>query len=175
MKTICLLLYYLFASRLPASSTRYTKWCSSVRRILLKRVFKNCGTHVNIEKGAYIGKGSNISIGDYSGIGINCRLYGTVSIGKDVMMGPEVIILSSNHDFSDISKPMRLQGKSQERPVVIGNDIWIGTRAIIFPGVKIGDGAIIGAGSIVTHNVDSYAIVAGNPAKVIRYRNKQTE
>ena len=91
------------------------------------------------------------------------------------MMGPEVVILSFNHDFSDIGKPMRLQGKAQEKPVVIGNDVWIGTRAIILPGVRIGDGAIIGAGSIVTHDVDPYAIVAGNPAKTIRFRNRQTE
>ena len=62
------------------------------------------------------------------------------------------------------------QGSTEERPVVIGNDVWIGGRVIILPGVKIGDGAIVGAGSVVTRDVSEYDIVAGNPARVIKNR-----
>ncbi len=65
---------------------------------------------------------------------------------------------------------MREQGYSEEKQIVVGDDVWLGYGAIILPGVTIGDGAIIGAGTVVTKDVPPYAIVGGNPAKVIRFR-----
>jgi maltose O-acetyltransferase len=65
---------------------------------------------------------------------------------------------------------MNQQGFSQERPVVIGDDVWIGGQVIILPGVKVGSHSIIGAGSVVTKDVPQYAVVGGNPAKVIKFR-----
>lgn len=67
---------------------------------------------------------------------------------------------------------MRLQGDRAPSPVTIHDDVWIGARAIILPGVTISKGAIIGAGAVATNDVPSYAICAGNPARVIRYRNE---
>lgn len=86
------------------------------------------------------------------------------------MMGPDVVILSGGHVFDRTDIPMRLQGGKKSRPTVIGDDVWIGTRAIIMPGVRIGSGVIIGAGAVVTKDVPDYAIVGGVPAKVLRYR-----
>lgn len=86
------------------------------------------------------------------------------------MMAPEVIILSSNHEFKDRSTPMIMQGQRREEPVVICDDVWIGTRAIILPGVKIGSHSIVGAGAVVTKDVPEYSIVGGNPARVIGSR-----
>ena len=68
---------------------------------------------------------------------------------------------------------MNQQGASDFHPVNIGNDVWIGARVTILPGVKIGNGAIIGAGSVVTKDVPDFAIVGGNPARVIKYRNSK--
>ena len=65
---------------------------------------------------------------------------------------------------------MKLQEAAEEKPVIIGNDVWIATRAIILPGVHVGNGAIIAAGSVVTRDVPDYSIVGGNPAKVIKMR-----
>lgn len=65
------------------------------------------------------------------------------------------------------------QGFQEEKPVYIGNDVWIGSRVTILPEVKIGNGCVIGAGAIVTKDVPDYAIVGGNPARVIRYRNQE--
>ena len=65
---------------------------------------------------------------------------------------------------------MMHQGFSVEKPVIIGNDVWIGDRVTILPGVRIGDGCIVGAGAVVTHDIPAFAIAAGNPAKVVRYR-----
>lgn len=86
------------------------------------------------------------------------------------MMGPDVIILTSIHRFDDVLIPMCQQSNSEQRKVTIGDDVWIGTRVIIMPGVTIGNGVVIGAGSIVTKDVPNYAVVAGVPAKIIKYR-----
>ena len=82
----------------------------------------------------------------------------------------DVIIQSTNHLFDSRLTPMRLQGKTEDDPIVIGDDVWIGARAIILPGVHIGRGAIVSAGAVVTDDVPEYAIVAGNPARVIKQR-----
>ena len=86
------------------------------------------------------------------------------------MMGPEVVIYTSGHKHDRLDIPMIEQGSSETYPVIIGNDVWIGRRAIIMPGVTIGDGVIIGAGAVVTKNVEPYVVVAGVPAKVVKKR-----
>ena len=133
------------------------------------------GEGVNIEHGAYFGRGDKVSLGDRSGIGVNARLHGPVTIGADVMMGPDVVIIAMNHGFADVDVPMIDQGHDAAQGVTIGNDVWIGTRVVILAGVTVGDGAVIGAGSVVTKDVPAYTIVAGNPAKVIRDRRDQAE
>jgi maltose O-acetyltransferase len=89
------------------------------------------------------------------------------------MMGPDVMIISRGHNFSRLDIPMMSQGDSDPKLVVFENDVWIGARAIILPGVHIGQGAIVGAGAVVTKDVPPYAIVGGNPAKVIKSRRSE--
>jgi maltose O-acetyltransferase len=174
IRFLCLTVYYCFARYLPASDIRLGLWARPIRRLICKSLFKKAGKNINIEKGAFFGTGSKVEIGDNSGIGVNCQLWGKVKIGKDVMMGPEVIIISANHKFERTDIPMRLQGRYPEECVCIDDDVWIGTRAIIMPGVNIGQGAIIGAASVVTKDVAPNAIVGGNPAEVLKYRNKSS-
>ena len=114
--------------------------------------------------------GGGIFIGSGSGLGVNCSVHGPLRIGENVMMGPDVTILTHTHNIERTDIPMGHQG-SRVSEVVIGNDVWIGMRAIIMPGVKIGNGVVIGAGAVVTKDVPDYAIVGGVPAKIIRYRN----
>jgi maltose O-acetyltransferase len=116
--------------------------------------------------------GAQISLGNNSNISRNSFLVGTISIGDNVMMGPEVTIITSNHEFGDNKRPMVEQGQSNERPIDIGDDVWLGTRVIILPGVKIGSHAIVGAGSVVTKDVPEWCIAGGNPAKVLKNRLK---
>jgi acetyltransferase-like isoleucine patch superfamily enzyme len=85
-------------------------------------------------------------------------------------MGPDVVMMSSSHAFEHLDVPVNQQGSLPRQRITIGNDVWIGTRSIVLPGVTIGDKAVIGAGSVVTKDVPAYAIVAGNPAKIIRYK-----
>ena len=164
------LIYVLFASWLPVSYTpiigKYAQW---LRKICGKLILKSCGKNVNIEKSAIFS--SHVSLGDNSGIGIRASLTGSVQIGNDVMMGPDCTIYSRNHAFDRLDIPMNKQGYLPEKTVVIGDDVWIGGHVIILPGVHIGTGAIVGAGAVVTKDVPDYAIVGGNPAKVIKYRN----
>jgi len=160
---------------LPASDNRFFKFIRPVRRCIAKGLFKYAGENINIEKGAYFGDGSEIEIGDNSGIGINCKISGKITIGKNVMMGPDVIILTKRHKFERTDIPMIKQGYDTPAPVKISDDVWIGTRSIILPGVSISKGVIIGAGSIVTKDVPEYAILCGNPAKVIKYRISDKE
>ena len=85
-------------------------------------------------------------------------------------MGPDVVILTSNHKADRIDIPIGAQGMTGKRKVTIGNDVWIGQRVMIMPGVTIGDGCIIAAGAVVTKDVAPYSIVGGVPARVLKMR-----
>ena len=128
------------------------------------------GVDMNVESEAQIGSGINIQIVNHSGLGINCRINGPVRIGNHVMMDPDVMIIAWNHRFDRTDVPMGQQGEADPEPVVLENDVWIGARAILLPGVTVGQGAIVGAGSVVTKSVPPYAKVAGNPARIFRSR-----
>ena len=162
-------LYFHIAKKMPESfSSKGGAFACRFRVKTAKHFVVSIGKDVNIEKGAAVSEGT--VIGDRSGVGINANLHGPVIIGNDVMMGPECIIYTRNHRFDDITVPMCKQGFSDVKPVTIGNDVWIGGRVIILPGVHIGQGAIIGAGAVVTKDVPDYAVVGGNPARILKYR-----
>ena len=162
-------LYRGFAMHLPISDSRINIFQKKLRGFCGKLILENCGENVNIEKGAMFS--TEVSLGDYSGIGINAQINGKCTIGKYVMMGPNCTVHTRNHAFSDTTKPMMEQGFSEEKEVIIGDDVWIGSNVTILPGVKVGSHSVIGACSVVTKDVPEYAIVAGNPAKVKKYRN----
>ena len=161
--------YELLFRHLPSSMAPICgKLCKSLRALAAKNFIASCGKNVNIEHGATIS--SRLRIGDHSGVGIDCVCGGPITIGENVMMGPECVILTQNHAFDRTDIPMCRQGFQETKSVTIGNDVWLGRRVIILPGVTIGDGAIIGAGAIVTKDIPAYAIAAGNPAVVKKFR-----
>jgi len=172
MRTVFLMLYYFIARHLPSSDSLYSLGAKKIRYFICKGLFDKIGKNVNVEHGAFFGRGQGIGIDDFSGLGINCRVSGPLKIGKYCMMGPDVMIYTSNHQICRLDIPMILQGETAKREVVLEDDVWIGARAIILPGITIHKGAIIGAGAVVTKDVPSYAIVGGNPAKVIKYRTE---
>ena len=159
---------YLFAAHLPASYFWVNFGQKQLRAFCGKMILAKCGKKVNIEKGAEFP--SSVELGDYSGIGVRAQINGKVIIGKHVMMGPDVCIYVRNHAFDRTDIPMDQQGFANERIVVIEDDVWIGARVIILPGVHIGRGAIIGAGAVVTKDVPDYAVVGGNPARILKMR-----
>lgn len=160
---------YSFAKNMPLSSSRINFGSKRIRGFCGKLILKHCGKNVNIEKGARICSG--ISLGDNSGIGENAWLLSDgITIGNDVMMGPDCMMFTSNHRTDNLDIPMWHQGFTEVKPIVIEDDVWIGARVIILQGVTIGRGSIIAAGSVVTKDVEPYSIVGGNPAKLIKKR-----
>jgi len=174
-KVICLGLYYTVARKLPDVPFPGAWLGQTLRRVLAQQIFERCGPHVRINRGANFGTGARIHLGENSSISIDCWVASDTRIGDDVMMAPQVTILSNSHNFTRTDISMRAQGAPPPRPVSIGNDVWIGTRAIILPGVRVGSHCIIGAGAVVTKDVPDWAIVGGNPARVIRYRVSESD
>jgi maltose O-acetyltransferase len=173
MRKVYLLLYYGFAQYLPKSTRPLGRMSMRIRRFLCERIFSSCGKSLVIENGAYFGNGKDFSVGKEVALGTNFKsLTRKVTIGNYLMMAEDVLFLGGGHKYDRLDIPMGHQGDEPKTPLHIDDDVWIGARVMILPGCKhIGTGAIIGAGSVVTKDVPDYAIVGGNPAKVIKYRN----
>lgn len=133
--------------------------------------FNKIGKNNVIGDNFYCSAPHNVSLG--SNIGINKDVildgHGKLTISDDVMIGYRATIMTTNHGFKRLDIPMGKQALFF-KSVFIDEDVWIGAHAIILPGVTIGKGSIIGAGSVVTKNVKPYSIVGGVPAKLIRKR-----
>ncbi len=171
------LFYYGIAQHLPKSTMPVLGQLSKdLRRWCCKHMFAECGPNLNVEKGAYFGNGKDIKAGKYVGLGKNFTMHNRVlTVGDNLMMGEDVMFLGGGHGYDRLDVPMGEQGSKEKTPLYIAGDVWIGARAIILPGCRrIGHGAIVGAGSVVTHDVPDYAIVGGNPAKVIKYRKNDS-
>lgn len=162
--------YYSVLQHLPRSFAPAGQVGFVARRLAAQQMLDACGPEVNVEHGANFGSGKGIRLGARSGIGIDADLHGTITIGDDVMMGPRCTIFSRNHRTDDTSRPMNAQGFEQDKPVVIGDDVWLGANTTILPGVRIGSGSIVAAGAVVTGDVPPYSIVGGVPARVLRSR-----
>lgn len=159
---------YFFAKRMPPSYFPVNLGQKGLRAFCGRLILQSCGKKVNIEKNAVFA--SSVSLGDRSGLGVNCTIGAQTIIGKNVMMGPNVKIYTRNHATDRIDIPMCDQGVQPIKPVLIGDDVWIGDSVIILPGSRIGNGVILGAGCVVRGEIPDYAVVIGNPGKIIRYR-----
>lgn len=169
-RSLCRRIFYLFARKLPPSAGHHGDFYRKIRYFFASRFVAQCGKDVNFEQHARFDP--ELIIGDRSGVGQSCYLSGRIVIGKDVMMGPYCSLMTYSHTHDRIDIPMNQQGFEPEQVMHIGDDVWIGTRVTILPGVNIGSHCIIGAGAVVTKDVPDYAIVGGVPAKVIRYRTE---
>ena len=121
------------------------------------------GAHLQHSYGLEAGKNLNINRG------VHIYARGGVTIGDYVLIGPNVVITSSQHRYDTPGTPIMFQGH-EKKPVKIGNDVWIGANSVILPGVTVGEGTIIGAGAVVTFDTEPYSIVGGVPAQKIGER-----
>ncbi len=116
---------------------------------------------------------SAIIIGEDTYIGENNNLRaadGVIRIGNNCLISQGVTIITSNHEISDRTIITQQPWVSKKGEIAIGDGVWIGANAVILPDVTIGEGAVVAAGAIVTKDVPPYAIVVGNPAKVLKFR-----
>lgn len=173
IRKLFLLFYYVFAYHLPSSYLKIGGgFFNGIRVFCVKHIFKKCGNISTIDTHAYFGNGLEIEIGDGSGIGAYNHLPNNIKIGNDVMMGPDIYIVSNNHSFERIDIPMNKQGIIITEPTIIENDCWIGAKSIMTPGRHISKGSIVAAGSVLTKDFPEYSIVGGNPARLIKSRKK---
>lgn len=131
------------------------------------------GRDVRIAPNVSFANAERVALGDHVQIGARCSLWAGnttswIRIGDRTTFGPEVFATAANYG---LAAGQRITDQEMvERDIIIGQDCWIGTRAILTAGITIGDGAVIGAGSVVTKDVPAGAIAAGVPAKIVRMR-----
>lgn len=131
----------------------------------------NLGTKSVIEDFATINNGvGNVIIGDQTIVGMGNVIIGPVTIGNEVMLAQNIVISALNHGFEDVTISPRRQ-KETVKPILIGDDVWVGANVVITAGVTLGKHCIIGAGSVVTKDVPEFSVAVGNPAKVIKQYN----
>ena len=137
------------------------------RNDLMQRLFKSVGENVWIEPDFRCEFGKNITIGNDVYINFGCVILdcGPVTIGNQVLIGPNVGFYDANHA---LDAQERMDGALIPGNITIGNRVWIGGGTIILPNVHIGDDTVIGAGSIVTHDIPSGVVAVGNPCRVLR-------
>lgn len=136
---------------------------------------KKCGSNVFIDETTMLSNPENIVIENNVHIQPNCKIYGEgggVIIKEGTILSHEIQIFSRNHNYNSKDlKYIPYDERFIEKKVIIGNNVWIGARSMIMAGVEIGDGVVVAAGSIVTKSVPNYAVIGGNPAKIIKYRD----
>lgn len=154
---------YLFNSIL--NTLRWAKRRFYIAKYRFKNVHPTFLATTHLE-----GVAKDITAGAYSYIGPRSIIYPKVTIGKYTMIANDVCIIGADHNFRHPGIPMVFAGRENLKETIIGNDVWIGARSIIMAGVKIGNGAIVATGSIVTKDVEPYSIYGGVPAKKIKNR-----
>ena len=149
------------------------KISQKIRRTLCHHIFSQCGDKLNVENNVYFGNGKDLKVGNEVGFSSNFKMLNrVVEIGNYVMIGEDTLFLGGVHNFDRIDIPIKHQGNKGKTHLKIEDDVWIGVRVIVLPGCKhIGKGVIVGAGAVVTKDIPDYAIVGGNPAKIIKFRN----
>ena len=167
IRKICYTLYLLFFKNTPEDYRPYALFFPAIRNRLVKTYLKKCGNKIRVKSGAEIAL--NAIVGNDSELGTRCMIQSNVEIGNNVIMGPDVKIYTRNHRTERLDIPIQKQGKHYLK-TVIGDDVWIGANVIILPGVTIGSHSVIAAGSIVTKDTETYAIIGGNPARTIKKR-----
>jgi acetyltransferase-like isoleucine patch superfamily enzyme len=153
----------------------YNHWLSNcpsrrVRRAFLRRYLGAMGTGTGVQMGCKFLNARKIHLGERNVINFGCLFDGRkfhIRTGSDVSIGPEATILTLGHD------PQSPDFADRGGDVVIGDRVWIGYRAIILPGVTIGEGAVVGAGALVTRDIEAYMIVAGSPAHKVGERSRE--
>jgi acetyltransferase-like isoleucine patch superfamily enzyme len=152
------------------------EWLKELRSWVLLRVkFRGCLVGKGFHVGTSVNIGPGLIAGDYVYIGPHCQLPPRVHIGNYSSLSAYVAIVGADHHFDKPGVPIVYSGRPPSCVTTIGQDVLIGHGAILLRGITIGNGAVVGAGAVVTKDVPPYAVIAGVPAKVLRYRFDERE
>ena len=168
------LVYFLFLRWLPNSNIPGGFIFDKMRTYWCRPLFRKCGSvkGMQIQRNVNFGNGRMLTLGDNAGLGTNCYMVGDIIIGNDISMSFDVFISSMNRDFSDTEILIPAAGNRPDAPVVIGDDVLLLARVVILAGVTIGSHVVVGACSVVSKDVPSYCVVAGNPARIVTWRRE---
>ncbi|KAA6130961.1 sugar O-acetyltransferase [Cupriavidus cauae] len=146
--------------------TRYAVDLDSAQQVL-HEMLGAVGPDVNIKPPLYVDYGKYITVGarTFANYGLMALDVAPITIGEDVQIGPNVQLLTPTHP---VDPELRRQKYEAAKPIVIGNNVWLGGGAIVLAGVTIGENSVIGAGAVVTRDIPPNVVAAGNPARVIR-------
>ncbi|MEU4983022.1 sugar O-acetyltransferase [Streptomyces sp. NPDC021969] len=136
-------------------------------RPLLAELLGSLGAEAHVRPPLYVDYGSNITVGARTFVNYNLTALdvAAITIGEDCQIGPNVQLLTPTHPLEPGPRRDKLEAA---RPIVIGDNVWLGGGAIVLPGVTIGDNAVIGAGAVVTKDVPANVVAVGNPARPVR-------
>lgn len=155
--------------------THYKLHFKKAARNLCQKKFKFFGERAEFRPGAYAIACSKISLGKNVIVRPTTMLFADprpngagITIEDDVLLGSGIHFYVSNHRYDDVNKPIFYQGHYDSKPILVKRGAWIGANAIILPGITVGENSVVGAGSIVTKDVNPHTIVGGNPARVIK-------
>lgn len=141
------------------------------------KLFANAGGNLRVARGVQIKNPANLTVGANCYFGDDVQLYAwneSITLGDNVLLAAGAKIITRKHGFANIDLPMADQGYTNA-PVVVEDDVWIGFNVIVLPRVTIGKSSIIGAGAVVTKDVEPYSVIGGVPARLIRKRKKKQE
>ena len=141
-----------------------------LRMSLLRKFYGLHNVHKTFYMGSHCKVAPDLKAGAFSYIGARTQIYSQVVIGDYTMIASDVKIIGGDHSYKVPGLPLIFADRENLLPTYIGKDVWIGTKSIIKTGIKIGDGAIVAAGSVVTKNIEPYSIVGGVPAILIKKR-----
>lgn len=146
------------------------------KRFRSKPKFKSIGKNVHIMSSSKFRASENIEIGNdvYIGPDNNFLGYGGIKIGNGTILAHNIEIMTRNHNYDSPNlQTIPYDTTYILKPVEINENVWIGSNVLIVPGVTIGEGAVVAMGAVVTKDVPPFAVVGGNPAKVLKYRDKE--
>lgn len=134
---------------------------------VLKELLGEVGPGVHIKPPLYVDYGAYITVGarTFANYGLVALDVARITIGEDVQIGPNVQLLTPTHP---VEPDLRREKFEAAKPIVIGNNVWLGGGAIVLPGVTIGDNSVIGAGAVVTKDIPANVVALGNPARIVR-------
>ncbi|MGV3596779.1 MAG: acyltransferase [Bacteroidota bacterium] len=149
--------------------------CRYVRMDVLPFNPFEIGEYSTIEDFSVVNNGVGpVSIGSNTRIGLGNVLIGPVKVGNQVILAQNVVLSGLNHGYEDINTPIRLQ-KVTTAQITIEDEVWIGANAVLTAGITIGKHSVVAGGSVVTKNVPPYSVVGGNPARVLKQYNPQSQ